>query len=555
MLTVADVVQLDVMEGAKVLAAKERLSQRRVDWVSVIEIPVENFIRKNELVLSSAIGSGHDPALFCQFTRDVIQSGASALAVATGHYLRRVPEEAIQLAEEAKMPLIEVPWERRFSDIVQQVATELNRKQDQIARLSKDVQQHLLQLLLRGANLSEISAATEERWSQPSIIVGLNGEILGQSPRSKILSRLWAEYTEKHPPVLVRRLSDQRNPIHTEWRWFRLDDHNCLEMPIRTASKLQGYLLSLLPRGVDVEEFAHAEGLIVLEHAATTAALWFLQNQAVRETELKFRHDFVWSLAKGEFHSREMPRSRARTLGFDIDRSYLCLAGRLEKAGPPRPDPEVPDQLVTRLEQEIRRTSRQMERLLMAASQGVEWVVYLETPPEQAVESAHEFLDRLEAGLLPGADGWRLSWGIADNRTGHFTFENGYQDARTALEIGRKQKGPGHRSFFKETGLYRALRHLGNQPEMQEITWKTMEQLFNYSKQRGIDLIQTLKVYIRHQCNVSQTARELNLHRQSLLYRLRKIEFLTGLTLLNPDDLFLLHLSLKIWENEINERP
>src|SRR5699024_1316335 len=118
MLTVADVVQLDVMEGAKVLAAKERLSQRRVDWVSVIEIPVENFIRKNELVLSSAIGSGHDPALFCQFTRDVIQSGASALAVATGHYLRRVPEEAIQLAEEAKMPLIEVPWERRFSDIV-----------------------------------------------------------------------------------------------------------------------------------------------------------------------------------------------------------------------------------------------------------------------------------------------------------------------------------------------------------------------------------------------------------------------------------------------------
>ncbi|PTX58459.1 purine catabolism regulator [Melghirimyces profundicolus] len=555
MLTVKDVIDMDVMEGAKVRTAETWLPLRRVDWVSVIEVPVDNFIRENELILSSAIGCSQDTGQFCRFVRDVIRSGASALAVATGHYLSRIPEEAIQLAENKKMPLIEIPWEIRFSDIVQRVAKELDRKQDRIARLSKDVQQHLLQLLLGGANLSGIATATEERWGQPAIIVGESGEILGQSPRSKLLSRLWAEYLEKSRPVLVHQLTASRNPIHSEWRWFQLDEQTCLEMPIRSARKLQGYLLSLLPDGKGAEEFAKTEGLMILEHAATTAALWFLQNQAVRETELRFRHDYIWSLAKGEFHSQEVARSRARTLGFDIGRSYVCLAGRLEESGPRRPEPEVPEQLINRLESEIQRAGRRMNRRLLVASQGVEWVVYLESSPEQATETAHEFLDRLEGTFLQEASGWRISWGVAENRAGLFTFENGYQDARTALEIGRKQKGPGHRSFFKETGLYRALRHLGNHTEMREITWKTMEQLFRYSRQRGIDLIQTLKVYIRHQCNVSQTARELNLHRQSLLYRLRKIEFLTGLTLLNPDDLFLLHLSLKIWENEMNERP
>ena len=40
--------------------------------------------------------------------------------------------------------------------------------------------------------------------------------------------------------------------------------------------------------------------------------------------------------------------------------------------------------------------------------------------------------------------------------------------------------------------------------------------------------------------------RELNLHRQSLLYRLKKIEALTNRSLSNTDDLFLLNLSIRL---------
>ena len=40
----------------------------------------------------------------------------------------------------------------------------------------------------------------------------------------------------------------------------------------------------------------------------------------------------------------------------------------------------------------------------------------------------------------------------------------------------------------------------------------------------------------------------LNLHRQSLLYRLKKIESLTNLSLDNPDDVFLLNISIKVWQ-------
>ncbi|MDQ7860966.1 helix-turn-helix domain-containing protein [Peribacillus frigoritolerans] len=76
----------------------------------------------------------------------------------------------------------------------------------------------------------------------------------------------------------------------------------------------------------------------------------------------------------------------------------------------------------------------------------------------------------------------------------------------------------------------------------------TIEPLVQYDDQRNMDLIETFSVYNQFQGNVSQTARSLNLHRQSLLYRLRKIESLTGLSLIDPEDLFLLDLSIKTWK-------
>ncbi|MFD2511963.1 helix-turn-helix domain-containing protein [Halalkalibacter alkalisediminis] len=59
----------------------------------------------------------------------------------------------------------------------------------------------------------------------------------------------------------------------------------------------------------------------------------------------------------------------------------------------------------------------------------------------------------------------------------------------------------------------------------------------------------TFTTYHHNRGNVSQTARELNLHRQSLLYRLRKIEALTNCSLDDADDLFILDLSTRLWLN------
>ena len=69
--------------------------------------------------------------------------------------------------------------------------------------------------------------------------------------------------------------------------------------------------------------------------------------------------------------------------------------------------------------------------------------------------------------------------------------------------------------------------------------------LREYDRDTARDLLGTLGVFLEENGNASSAARRLHLNRHSLLYRLRKIEDLTGRSLDCHDDRFLLELGLR----------
>ncbi len=59
-------------------------------------------------------------------------------------------------------------------------------------------------------------------------------------------------------------------------------------------------------------------------------------------------------------------------------------------------------------------------------------------------------------------------------------------------------------------------------------------------------LIQTLAVYLETHCQISETAKRLYVHRNTIIYRLEKIEELLGKSLKDPDTTLHLRLALRI---------
>ncbi len=121
-----------------------------------------------------------------------------------------------------------------------------------------------------------------------------------------------------------------------------------------------------------------------------------------------------------------------------------------------------------------------------------------------------------------------------------------FREARQALEIGQRLFGEGNLHSFARLGIYRLLFHLYGQKELANFYSETLGPLLDANSRGNGALIETLEGFFRCNGNLSETARSMHLHRNSLLYRLGRIEELLGRSLEDPELRLSLQIALKI---------
>ena len=125
-------------------------------------------------------------------------------------------------------------------------------------------------------------------------------------------------------------------------------------------------------------------------------------------------------------------------------------------------------------------------------------------------------------------------------------FAQLYKDAALALGYCINSNQQRYRFTYQDTKDLQIISVLSGNPQILAIAADTIAALRKYVTSSGIDLMGTLIEYINCNYNISLTARNLHIHRQSLLYRLEKIEALTEMSLSNHKDLFLLEICTRI---------
>ena len=87
---------------------------------------------------------------------------------------------------------------------------------------------------------------------------------------------------------------------------------------------------------------------------------------------------------------------------------------------------------------------------------------------------------------------------------------------------------------------------LRQHPRSMATILQTLQPLVDYDNTRRGQLVHTLEIVLNEATNTSAAARALFLNRHSLLYRIKLIEELTGLSLKNPADRFQLEVSVRV---------
>lgn len=511
MYSLDDFLREQITPEIRLLTREQTFRSVPVESISVQEFPVEDFIQKDELVLSTAIGCMEQEEQFLKLVEEVSHARAAAMILTFKDPAYQVPPAVISYADSVGLPLFVIPWAYRFSEIQRTV---LKRIQDKKLECCKVLQTSLFDLFFESRSLDDAADLIADTLQIGVSVVDKNGRLLAES----------------------RSISD----VPPAQEVFR-------EMPVCVGTALEGKLQ--LHGQLVRDPWMAAERSNDLEKMLCfPLSLWFNRKNIEDMVETRLRNDFVWNLANKNYASVEEVTAQGSRLHFDLNCPYTCMVMKavplIEQTDHAYSAESAAD---TSAIKELLIEAAGMERLkIMVADRSLEFIIYLENTPERAEERIETYLNTVDGQMAQRFPAYRAHWGISEITVESPDFAQLYKNAALALSYCMNSSQRCYRFTYRDTKDLRILSVLSRDPQVQTMAVETAGVLRGDDTASGMDLMGTLMEFLNCNYNISQTARNLHIHRQSLLYRLEKIEALTELSLSNHKDLFLLEICARI---------
>ena len=299
--------------------------------------------------------------------------------------------------------------------------------------------------------------------------------------------------------------------------------------PINVRGVLRGYFSV-----VKIEDEFDDLDQLVAEQGPFICAAEMSRTKAVRETEKKLHGDLLTALLSQDLDPREASLW-VEEIGVDLLKSHTALQFAWDAERPPSRR-----RLETLINGEITRSQSK----IVINPMGSEVVCFIEGKfgeirPAEAIEFAQRILENAYAEF-PSAN---LRCGIGSPANSLNEWRISFRNAAQALEMAQKLK-EARPLYYPDLSVYRLLILLEDQPDLIKFYQETLGGLLEHKDHQ--ELIQTLAAYFDHNQNISQTAKALFMHRNTILHRMRRINEIANLDLDNPDTRLALQLALKI---------
>lgn len=492
-LPLREVLEAPVLARARCVAGATGLD-RMVERLNVMEVPdIVPWVKPDEFLLTTAYPLRDHPESFVDLVGDLDSAGLAGVGVKLGRYLDQLPEAALSLADELGFPLVQLPDDVSFDEILNEVLTTiLNQTARRLAR-TEQVHRALIQLVLDGQGLDAVVAELGRLVETPVAVISHDGELLSASDRQAT-----AELVVEHGRVL---------------RDGEVVAAECV--PVSAGTRVHGHLVAL-------GEQEHER--MMLESASTVAALAVTMRLEVEAVESKYQSDLVHDLLTGRAELDDA-HARARMFGWDLDRRLIVLVARLDEV----PSPVPPDSAARRLplETTLRHLVIDHDPRAAIVRFSDEVVVLTEAfDGSDGRDRGREFARALaDAGSRPiDVD---VSIGLSRPVTDLRDIPRAYTQATRALSIGRTLQGPGAAAHFDDLGVYRVLSLIDDTEELTGFAHEVLGELADGSEQSE-DLVHTLEVLLDANGNVAEAARRLHFHYNTLRYRVEKLQGILG---------------------------
>ncbi|MBW9210959.1 PucR family transcriptional regulator ligand-binding domain-containing protein [Mumia sp. zg.B53] len=519
-LPLSAVIAIDALTGAKTLAGSAG-SERTVTGLNVMEVPdVLGWVKPHELLVTTGFplldtSRRLDVNRMLALVRGLHDAGLAGFAIKLGRYVDQVPESVLALADDLGFPIVQIPDEVAFDDVLRDAYAALNAFQSHVLAQIDALHSALTQIVLEGGDLDQIAAEVSQVLDVGVLVTSTDGREWAGALSDDVRASLEvSEFLDVSGRVRVERM---RTP-----RPFGVGEIRSLHVAASGTELARLVVLS-------ERRSLRASDVYALERAATVAALLITRMQAVVAVEGKYRGDFLRDVLTDRAESPQYVLEHARGLGWELDRPLVVVVAQLDPPGPGdapvsgRSRRGFQDRFAAAWRQVVERRGRSI-----AVADFSSQVVAL-LPVAEDGSDVSEVVEEALAAVRGDSGGGRRSFsaGISRVVTEVEAFPDAYARARKAVDVGRRMKGDGSTTYFDRLGVRRLLSQVEDQGELDAFVVEVLGPLAQATA-AAADLRATLQVLLDVNLNVAEAARTQHFHYNTMRYRVTKLESILG---------------------------
>ncbi|OBB56649.1 PucR family transcriptional regulator [Mycolicibacterium monacense] len=478
---------LGVLSGAAGL-------DRAVSWTHTSDLPEPwRWITGGELLMTNGLSFPKSAADQETLLTRLDESGVAGLAIGDKMYCPRLTQRFTRCSDRLGFPVLQIRYPLPFVAISRAVAEATLL--DQSSRLSRTVRIYdLLRRHIGSASSSAdlVAALARELGCQLHVCDRRTGDP-------------WFPQTPPLDPVLrqaVVGLSDSSTNVAAGV--YGLPGDGARQAMLTDIARHPDVALVVIPRAADRVD------PIRLQHIATVISLELSEVQSVLEHDRRERAALLERLLENRV-DRHAVESRLGELHLDPARTVLVAA----------------------------RNSDEARALTVHNSLWRNDIPYLCTLREGLLYALVPDRSGFEA-VLSRALGPSARIGVSARLDSISRFPEAVREASWACSLAGRRGIPISRYGSEEPWL-----GLSNVGDAQALVDRVLTPLRTYDEQHHSNLVATLEAYLRHQRSLQLTATALCVHRQTVLYRMKRVADLTGLNLAETDAVAALWLALR----------
>lgn len=512
--SVEELLTLDAFAGSVVVAGKSGL-KRRVTGVNLSDTPkYYNWLAPNEIIASTCYSISDDAEAIRSFVPTVNEKRLAAIFLKPKQYLGQMPAIMIEQADELGIPLVELPDTVRLSGIVKAVFDEITKRENLFLKQSLGLNRMLIHTILGGADLMSIAAMLSEQVDASILILDTvnNHRALHLAPDDRPF------FAELEMEEAVRRLMDgaKKYPMFYEGTSFGVVYVYENRKPI---TKLEERLLLQSLQAIPLEISARFS-MSEMQKRDFTSYLFHLFSDPI--TDLKWEE------------------SRAASFGILPEDAHAVLYVRFSHT--------VEDKHAlwkTQLISGITHTLHLLRLGVHVLETNGDLIFILDAAQAEAYpKKLDKQILRQVTDICAQYAEKKVSCGLSSLRSGIVNLINSNRQAKLCVDIAERT-GESALSF-SDLGYLRLIYSENPEQEISHFVSEILRELTDADRERNAELLSTLDSYLKNSGNVRQVAKELYTHYNTVFYRLKKIEEMTGRDLNDPDDRFLLELAMRL---------